>query len=132
MAASLAFDTPDLAARVEALSPAEQDALPFGVIELDRNNVVLVYNATESRLSGYGKPIGKDFFEVSRSPNKEELKARIVRAIESGNADLDFGWIGGLGKAERELRMRIQSSRRGGVWLFIERDEGKPRQARAS
>ncbi len=130
MAASLAFDTPDLADSVEALDARARDALPFGAIELDRDGTVLAYNDTESRLSGYGKPIGKNFFEVSRSPNKNELKARIVHAMESGEVSLDFAWIGGLGAAERELRMRVLPSSRGGVWLFIERDDGA--RARAS
>ncbi|MBV9555929.1 MAG: hypothetical protein JO254_02510 [Pseudolabrys sp.] len=132
MAAALEFDLPDLAARVEALKPSERDTLPFGAVELDREGVVLNYNETESRLSGYGKPLGKNFFEVSRSPNKAELKDRITKAMEAGKVDLDFSWIGGLGASERELRMRVQSSSRGGVWLFIARDDGRPAHARAS
>ena len=116
------FDAPDLAARIEQLSQDELDHLPFGVILLDRAGVVLFYSAYESRQSGYGQPIGKNFFEISRNPSIGDLRKRITAAMEAGPVDLEFGWIGGLGEHERELRMRVQSARRGGVWLFIERD----------
>ncbi|MGI8526066.1 MAG: hypothetical protein ACR2K5_07765 [Pseudolabrys sp.] len=118
------FDAPDLAARVEKLTAAERDALPFGVIELDRDAKVVVYNATETRLSGYGTPLGQNFFAVSRNPNKGELQARVMRAMEEGGpVDLEFGWRGGAGVQERELRLRVMSASRGGVWIFIERDD---------
>lgn len=124
---SVDFDAPDLAARVEKLRAAERDALPFGVIELDRSGKVLIYSEAEVRLSGYGTtPLGKNFFAVSRNPNKSELEARIMRAMEEGRVDLEFGWRGGTGASERELRLRVMSSSRGGVWIFVERDDGAP------
>jgi photoactive yellow protein len=101
--------------------------LPFGVIELDRNGKVLIYSATEARLSGYGiTPLGKNFFEVARSANNGDLEARVMRAIEEGAADFELGWLGGYGASQRELRLRVMSSRRDGVWIFVERDEGAP------
>jgi photoactive yellow protein len=128
--ASLDFDAPDLAARIERLTQAQLDAVPFGVIELDPAGTVLIYNANEVRLSGYGTtPLGRNFFAVSRNPNKGELQTRIMRAMEEGPVDLEFGWRGGTGAAERELRLRVLSSRRGGVWIFIERDDGNVRRS---
>jgi photoactive yellow protein len=121
-AAGVDFDAPDLAARIEQLSQHDLDHLPFGVILLDRAGVVLFYSETESQLSGYGQPIGQNFFEISRNPNIGDLRSRIMAAMETGPVDLEFGWIGGLGEHERELRMRVQSSRQGGIWMFIERD----------
>ena len=126
--AFVSFDAPDLAARVEYLRPTERDALPFGVIELDREGQILIYSATEARLSGYGEePLGKNFFAVGESPNCGELRQRIMQAIERGPVDMEFGWIGGRGASRRELRLRVLSSRRGGVWIFVERDDGQPR-----
>jgi len=40
----------------------------------------------------------------------------------AGPVDLEFGWPGDFGDPKRELRIRVQSSRSGGVWMFIERD----------
>src|SRR5471030_2197725 len=121
--ASIDFDAPDLAARVEQASQFELDNLPFGVILLDREGIVLFYSATEARLSGYGMtPLGNDFFKVGRNPANGDLRNRIMSAMEKGPVDLEFGWTGDLANPKRELRIRVQSSRKGGVWMFIERD----------
>ena len=61
------FEAPDLAARVERLSPSQIDQLPFGAILLDGEGIVLFYSAAERRLSGYpGVAVGKNFFEIAR------------------------------------------------------------------
>ena len=124
--ASVDFDAPDLAARIERLSQSDLDQLPFGVILLDREGTVLIYSATEARLSGYGSsPLGQNFFAVSRCRNKDELRQRILGCIDSGGAELEFGWSGDYDEPKRDMRIRVQSSRTGGAWLFIERDEGR-------
>lgn len=121
--ASIDFDAPDLAALVEQASQFELDRFPFGVIRLDRESVVLFYSAIEARLSGYGMtPLGKNFFEVGRNPANGDLRNRIMAALEKGPVDLEFGWTGDLADPHRDLRIRVQSSRSGGVWMFIERD----------
>jgi photoactive yellow protein len=116
------FNAPDLAARIETLSQHELDNLPFGVILLDRAGIVLFYSATEARLSGYGaNPVGQNLFDISRCM-QADMRGRLTRAMEEGPVDLEFGWIGDYTDPARELRIRVQSSRRGGVWMFVERD----------
>lgn len=127
------FNAQDIAARIEQLSQYELDHLPFGVILLDREGTVLFYSATEARLSGYGgSPIGRNFYEVSRCAGKADFHSRITDAMEKGPVDLEFAWPGDFGDPTRELRIRVQSSRPGGLWLFIERDSeaaSAPRKA---
>lgn len=124
-AATIDFNAPDLAARIEQLSQYELDRLPFGVILLDREGTVLFYSETEARQSGYGgSPMGQNFFTVSRCAGGEDFRNRIMRAIETGPVDLEFGWPGDYADASRELRIRVQSSRPGGFWICIERDGG--------
>ena len=123
MTSTVDFDAPDLAATIEGLSQYELDNLPFGVILIDREGTVLFYSATEARLSGYGMgPMGKNFFDVSRCPGREDLRSRIMRAMEEGPVDLEFGWPGDLADPKRDIRIRVQSARRGGAWIFVERD----------
>ncbi|MFN3658538.1 MAG: hypothetical protein ACK4UO_14915 [Pseudolabrys sp.] len=122
-AAGIDFNAPDLAARIERLPYDELDRLPFGVIQLDAEGTVLFYSATEARQSGYGgSPKGQNFFAVTRCAAMEELRGRIMRAHEQGPVDLEFGWPSDYADANRELRIRVQSSRSGGFWLFVERD----------
>ena len=122
--ATIDFDAPDLARRAEAASQFELDNLPFGVILLDRAGTVLFYSATEARLSGYGeKPLGLNLFAISSCLGSDAFRGRIERAMDKGPVDLEIGWPGDYGDANRELRIRVQSSRNGGLWLFIERDD---------
>jgi photoactive yellow protein len=121
--ATIDFDAPDLAVRIERLSQHELDNLPFGVILLDREGTVLFYSATEARLSGYGEnPLGKNLFKISSCMGSDDFRGRLTRAMEAGPVNLEMGWPSDFGDPTRELRIRVQSSRSGGVWLFIERD----------
>src|SRR3972149_4068236 len=132
--ATVDFDAPDLAARIEQLSQFELDNLPFGVILLDRVGTVLFYSATEARLSGYGEiPLGKNLFAISNCLDSDDFRGRIERAMSEGPLDLEIGWPGDYGDPNRELRIRVQSSRNGGIWLFVERDDaGTPARKQAS
>ena len=117
------FEAPDLAARVERLSPSQIDQLPFGAILLDGEGIVLFYSAAERRLSGYpGVAVGKNFFEIARCFGKVDLRAQIMRAQEVGAVDLEFALAGDYDDATREVRARVQSAHQGGVWLFLQRD----------
>jgi photoactive yellow protein len=117
------FDAPDLAAQIEKLSAGEVDQLQFGVVRLDRDGIVDLYSATEARLSGYGtSPLGQNFFEISRCAGRGDFQARVVKAQEEGPVDLEFAFPGDYANPTRELRVRVQSARNGGVWLFMERD----------
>ena len=128
--ADLDFDAPDLAARAERASLFELDHLPFGVIRIARSGTVQFYSATEARLSGYGEiPLGKNLFEISECFAGDAFRGRIERALEKGPLDLEIGWPGDYGDARRELRIRVQSARNGGIWLFIQRDEAALKKA---
>jgi hypothetical protein len=126
--AALDFDAPDLAARAERASLFELDHLPFGIIRIARSGTVQFYSATEARLSAYGEiPLGKNLYEISECFGSDAFRGRIERALEQGPLDLEIGWPGdGPG---RELRIRVQSARNGGLWLFIERDEAALKKA---
>ena len=127
MTATIDFDAPDLAASVEQLTQFELDQLPFGVILLDGEGTVLFYSETEARQSGYGAlPLGQNLFEVSRCLGSDDFRGRIMRAREAGPVDLEIGWPGDYDDPTRELRIRVQSARQGGLWLFIDRDNAEP------
>jgi len=121
--ATVNFDAPDLARRIEQLGQSELDVLPFGVILLDRQGTVLFYSQTEARQSGYGElPLGRNLFEVSRCLESDDFRGRIMRAMEAGPVDIEFVWVGDFTEPKRDMRVRVQSARQGGVWVMVERD----------
>lgn len=120
--ASIDFNAANIAAQAEEARQSDLDSLPYGVIKLDRQCRVIFFSKTEARLSGHNVPVGQNLFDFSPCPNREELRAQIKRAKENAPADLELAWVGDLNDPLREMRIRVQSARDGGVWMFIERD----------
>ena len=121
---TLDFDRPDLARAVEALSPEQVDALPFGAIRVDPEGRVVLLSRTEAELSGFGQrpAIGKVFFsDIAPCMGVEEFQGRIQRARAHSHLDLAFGWVGDFSDRDRQLRVRVQSASDGGFWVFIDR-----------
>jgi photoactive yellow protein len=119
------FDTPNLATQIEALTQAEIDLLPFGVIGLDTQGVVQTFNKAEASLSGYGsRPThGKTFFtDIAPCMNNGYFKGRIEKARAAGKLDISFSFTGDFNDVDRELTVRVQSAKDGGIWIFIRRD----------
>lgn len=120
----LPFDEPDLARRVEQLSPAEVDALPFGAVRVDDDGTTRSFSAAEAELSGYGaRPaVGRGFFtEIAPCMSKPSFLGRIERARAAGRLDVAFDYVGDFDDATKELRVRVQSATGGGYWIFIAR-----------
>lgn len=119
---SIDFNEPNLAVRIEQLSQFDLDQLPFGVILLDRDGTVKFYSETEARMSGYGRiPIGQNLFKISECFGSPDFHDRVMEAMELGRLDLEFEWPHDFADPNRKLRIRVQSARSGGMWLFIER-----------
>ena len=78
------------------LSPEEADALPYGLILIDPDGVIIGYNAAESRLSGLARSevLGRDFFRdvapCTRVRAFAGLYRKMVEAGEPGDARFDF------------------------------------------
>jgi photoactive yellow protein len=120
------FDRPDLAQAMEDLTLEQIDALPFGVIRVDRDGRVVLLSRTEAELSGFGKrpAIGKIFFsDIAPCMGVDEFQGRIQRARERGHLDLEFGWVGDFSDRDRQLRVRVQSASDGGIWVCINRND---------
>jgi photoactive yellow protein len=118
------FEDPDIVSRVEALSPAELDALPFGVIKLDAAGAVSFFSQTEARQSGYGdRPaIGRQFFtELAPCMGTPEFMSRVEQAHAERTLDILFEHVGDFGDASRVLRIRLKAANDGGTWVLIQR-----------
>lgn len=130
MTSAIDFDVPDLAGGIERLSRNDIDTLPFGVIRLDDAGAIVFFSETERREAGFDQaPLGENLFELSQCFGSDEFHGRIARAREEGPVDLDIAWVGDRLDAARELRIRVQSARPDGIWLFIERDIAPAKRA---
>jgi len=99
-----AFETKNLAEALEGLTAEKIDQLPFGVIGIDPEGIVRVYNKTEARQSGYGSRLahGKAFFiDVAPCMNNNHFKGRIDKARAAGTLNVSFTFIGDFEDSNR-------------------------------
>ena len=118
------LDAAGIERHLEQLTPAEIDALPFGVVRLDASGRVLRLSAPEARQSGFGdrQAVGRSFFtDVAPCFWSAPFRERVERALAAGTLDVAFERVGDYGDAERELRVRLKSAMSGGAWVLIER-----------
>jgi photoactive yellow protein len=122
---ALSLDAPDLVARVEQLDTEALDALPFGVIRLNAQGEVDYFSRTEAAQSGYrlDRAHGQRFFSaMAPCLGTPALMGRIERAQRAGTLDISLDHIGDFSDAQRAMRVRICSTRRGGgLWVFLQR-----------
>lgn len=72
---------------IPSLAQSDVNLLPFGVIVLDRQGLILQYNSAESVISGYDSEnvIGRDFFaEVAPCANVQEFAGRVAELQANG------------------------------------------------
>ncbi|GJG86543.1 hypothetical protein tb265_17240 [Gemmatimonadetes bacterium T265] len=79
----------------DALSSAELDALPYGMIQLDSRGTVLRYSSAEARLSGLsaGETVGRNFFrEVAPCTQVGEFLGRFQDGVRARQLDAVFNF----------------------------------------
>jgi len=107
-----------------SLSPTEADALPYGLIVLDRQGIVRRYNDAESRLSGLDprRVLGRSFFDrvapCTRVTRLGELYRRMVETGEPTSVQLDFVFRFGNGERPVHIVMAYLDAMAQGVLLI--------------
>ena len=125
------------------LSEVEEqlDQLPFGVIELNAEGVILAYNRTEESLAGRSRSevLNRNFFtEVAPCTNVKEFAGRYGEMVAHGGASessLEFvfrfveglNWSGSSSSTARSASGAWCWSRHGGIPGPREAPEGEER-----
>lgn len=111
---------------LDTLSAGELDALPVGVIQLDRHGTVLLYNDTESSLARFdpAEVVGRNFFtEIAPCTAMRDFQGRFQEGVERGDLDATFGYQFRFADDRTKdvtitLSYRPHSDR---VWVVVER-----------
>lgn len=120
---------PDDVERLTRLGDAAIDALPFGVIELDRQGVVVAYNAYEAAAADRRarEVIGRRFVDVAPCVRVKRFVDGSADAFSSRSADRVLRFIfpchGALAVAAVRL---FFDARRDRLWLFVSRRALRP------
>ncbi len=93
----IAFDAPDLGARLDQCTPEQLDALDFGVIGFGADTNVTLYNAFESQAAGLSpqRVLGQPLFtNVAPCMNNFMVAQRFEDAAADGTAlDETIGYV---------------------------------------
>ncbi len=115
---------------VDAMTPAELDALPFGMIQLDASGRILKYNAVESRLASLPQShaIGKQFFtEIAPCTKVQAFYGRFREGVIRESLDVTFQFHFAFKQSPRDVTVRLfYSKRTRSVWVMISDREGNP------
>ena len=107
----------------DAMTPAELDALPYGMIQLDASGRILKYNAVESRLASLpqAQAIGKQFFtEIAPCTKVQAFYGRFREGVIRESLDATFQFHFAFKQHPRDVTVRLFYSRRTrSVWVMI-------------
>lgn len=119
------FGDPDLAAKANAMTQDELDALPFGVLKLDAQGRIVGYNRVEAEIAelDFARQINHNLFtEIAPCMDNPFFRGRFEDGIRSGALALDFEFETDLDPRAEHLRVRmLNAARPGEYWVFIKR-----------
>ena len=101
------------------------DNLAFGAIQLDKDGVILIYNATESEITGR-KPedvIGKNFFrEVAPCTRRPEFYGKFKEGVAKGELNTLFEYEFDYKMNPVKVKVHMKKALVGDTyWIFVKR-----------
>ena len=125
---SLETTTRMLAPFLDQLSIKELDAIPYGLVQLDSEGMVLSLNQAEAYELGWvgERPVNRDYFnEVAPSTFVADVFGRFVEAFSSHHLDDMFRFTFSHLALPRTVLMRMYySARTGTIWIFTANPDG--------
>lgn len=119
----------DVLSRVESLRPHELDALPHGMIQLDRDGKILKYNQTEAELARLDakKQIGRNFFEdVAPCTKVREFYGRFKDGVARRQLYETFGFLFKFAHGPRNVAITLMySDKTDSVWVLVSASSGQ-------
>ena len=119
---SLAANQRDVVYDADALSAAELDALPFGMIQLSEAGTVLRYSTPETRVSGLTSDecVGRDFFtEIAPCTHVAEFYGRFRDGVRAERLDATFNFQFAF-RPPRDVQVRMFYSKvTRSVWVRV-------------
>ena len=116
------FDDQDILKQLEKASPAEIDALSFGVVRMNADATVSLYSAYESKLSGLDKKsvMGRNFFESVAPCTNNYLVSQ--RFLDEQQLDAVIPYVFSYRLKPIHVRLRLlRSSSAKNMYLLVER-----------
>jgi photoactive yellow protein len=120
----VSFDADDLD-NVFANSTAEElDQVPFGIVKVNRDGRILLFNTVEAQITGHtaGDVVDKNFFtDVAPCTNEGSFRGRFDEGVKKGNLNVVFEWHLD-GKDMPMVQVHMKAARTADTyWIFTKR-----------
>jgi len=121
----VAFGKEDVENELARMSPRELDQLAFGAIQLDGTGKVLVYNATESSITGRSAAdvVGRNFFrDVAPCTDTRRFRGVFEAGVKSGSLNTMFDYTFDYKMNPTQVRIHMKKALVGdSYWIFVKR-----------
>ncbi len=90
------FVEPAVLGKLASLTQSEADQASYGIVKVDNNGKILLYNKYESELANVpiSTAVGKNFFtEVAICTNNRIFYGRFKEGVISGDLDVAFNYV---------------------------------------
>jgi photoactive yellow protein len=108
---------------VDNLSAKELDALPFGMIQLDRTGRILKFNQTEAQLARINRErqLGLNFFDdVAPCTKVRDFHGRFLHGLNQRSLYETFGFVFKFDHGWRNVAITLfYSEKTDSVWVLI-------------
>jgi photoactive yellow protein len=104
-----------------SMTPAQIDALPYGVVKIDDRGTIQVYNRYESELGGIAPShaIGKNFFtDIAPCTNNKVFRGCFTKGVEQGSADCLFSYTFTYKMKPTEVKVHLHRAGNAN-WMLI-------------
>lgn len=115
------FDDPEILGNLETASGNEMDALDFGVVGMQGNGTVTLYNAFESNLSGLepNRVLGRNYFEQVAPCTNNYMVAQ--RFLDEPEMDATILYVFSFFMKPTAVRLRLlRSAAAKSMYLLVE------------
>ncbi|MBF5041488.1 PAS domain-containing protein [Aggregicoccus sp. 17bor-14] len=113
----------ELLKRVDSMGPGDLDALPFGMIQLDRTGRILKFNRTEANLARINqeRQLGRNFFDdVAPCTKVREFYGRFQEGLEKRSLYETFGFVFKFDHGWRNVAITMMySEKTDSVWVLV-------------
>ena len=119
----MSFVPQEILNKLANLNQSEADALPFGVVKVDNEGQVSIYNKWESDMAGVARDqaIGQNFFkEVAPCTNNRLVFGKFKKGVEKGKLDsvVPYTFTYRMNPTNVDLHLYHDSSSKSN-WVFV-------------
>ena len=123
--ALVGFGKNDIDNVLAKMSPGTVDSLAFGAVQLDRNGLLLTFNAAEAQITGRSAKdvLGRNFFtDVAPCTNTPKFKGEFDKGIAAGKLNVMFEYVFDHVMVPTKVRVHMKKALAGdSYWVCVKR-----------